>query len=104
MKVILTFSKQGYAVADDEAANIEVAMVRGGFVKLRSGHLLNVSAIESIGPAPKIRYYNGRPVLRGDKTMNAYGNAVQIEHPEDIYLDEDPKWQGLLDEQTKKLE
>lgn len=95
MKYITTFSKRVYAIEDDEAGIVEGAIGNGGFVKLRSGDLLNTSAIESIGSPPQAKFYKGQPVLSGGKIVNSYGNLVSIESPDEIYFADDPSYQTL---------
>src|SRR3990167_4959121 len=98
MRLIKTWSKDEYVLEDDEAQNLENLLVSGktGFIKLRTGELINVASIEVLkGPALVARY-KGYPVLKDGLHFVEGGERVLINNPELIEYVPDPKYKLKL--------
>ena len=103
MKLIKTFSRSEFVVADDEADNIKALLTSGqkAFIELRCGDLLNTSAIESIGGLPKALFYRGenktyRVLKDGQTIINAYGNKITIDPNDAEYLEDTRRYEQKL--------
>ena len=102
MKILKTFSRSEFILEDDEAENVMSALATGqkGFIKLRSGEMVNTQGIDCVAEVPLVGFYkidgHEYPVLRdGETIVNEYGNRVKIDKSYVKYLP-DPTYKKKL--------
>lgn len=110
MKMIILINSQEYIVEDEEAENIKKAIAQGlRFINLRSGEMLNILSISTIGELKKIPFWSIYPVYTSSSGANYIirdGERVYLDprNIEEIQYKTDENFAKLQTNQNKRIE
>ena|SRR3990167_11332929 len=98
MKIIKIIGGE-FVLEDDEAENVEkTVLVSGGkgFMKLRCGAFINITAIQVIMDIPLIAYsQGGYPLEKNGRSFIRDGVRVMVEDLDTIQYLPDPKYKNI---------
>lgn len=103
-KILKTFSKDEYILEEEDALNLETLLVSGktGFVKLRTGELINIASIEALKGPALVPRYKGYPVLKDGIHFVEDGVKMMMIDPDKIEYVVDTKYKKLLRQKLLK--
>lgn len=95
MQIIKLIGGTEYLLADEEAEKVKNAVLKGGFVHISNGNMINTSSISRIGSLDKVKSWGGY-ILRSDgRSFNREGDIIYLDSRDVVEEIEDPKYKTM---------
>lgn len=104
MQIIKLIGGTEYLLSDEEAEKVKEAVLKGGFVYISNGDMINTSSISKIGSLDKVKSWGGY-VLRNDgRSFVRDGEVVYLNGNDGVEEMEDPKYKLMQPISIKQLQ